>query len=438
MSWVDHKRNYEERANLIQENRALLEVCEKEQRDLSNEEKETLNKRYAQIDKLNEQDQLLTRQSELEKTLDKKIGKEPFSETRSAKFDEASETRAHDQALRDYFSYGTSELEPEQRALLRSKSRIGNLDPYMAKHIRALGRGSDPGASLVPQSFYDKLYMKLKFFGGVKEAGAEVIETESGEPLKLPIWDDTGNVGGIGTPGTAVSNPGDPTTSNLLLQAWIIDSGVLLVNVDFLQDQGVDIQAQLPEALGIRVGRKLNQLYTTGAGTTEPQGIITGLGNSINSASNTALAYADIKSLVYSVDYAYLDDAVDPCFMCHQSTVGAMRGLLDSNNRPLWLENNQFGINNEQAYAGKFMGYKVVVNNSVPAIPASDPASDTVSLLFGNFKRYYRIREVKGGQLVRFNEVYMASLQVGFMYYTRADAMVADNNAVWGLKFKHV
>jgi HK97 family phage major capsid protein len=47
-------------------------------------------------------------------------------------------------------------------------------------------------------------------------------------------------------------------------------------------------------------------------------------------------------------------------------------------------------------------------------------AANAKSILFGDFKNYW-IRDVKAVQVVRFNEKFMDSGQVGFLAFSRAD-----------------
>lgn len=425
MSWVEKKEIQEERANLLSTSKQLLETAEKEQRNLNADEQQKINAIYTDIESLDERSKTYEKQALLERTLEQQLGKEDFApETRS----KASE-RAKNRAFNKYCRFGRSELTQEERSILTASS-WANQYPDASNEMRALGITNDPGGSLIPQTFNDKLYMKLKYYGGVRRAGAEVFNTPTGAPYKCPIWDDTANSGELSTAGTAISDFVDPNTSNLILQGWIVDSGILKVNIDFFQDQDVDIESKLSGVLAVRYGRKENSLFTTGAGSTQPQGILTGLTNTTNSTTGGTVVYKDLVNLVYSVDVAYNDPDAgeESVFMCNQNTVGALRNLVDSQGRPIWLETSEFGISGQRAYTARLMGYRVVINNNMDNI-----AVGKKPILFGNFKRYYVIRDVAGGEVVRFGEVYMPSLQLGFMYYKRVDGAVRDANAVWGL-----
>ena len=47
----------------------------------------------------------------------------------------------------------------------------------------------------VPQGFAAAYGQRLKSFSGIREAGATIISTTNGDPLKNPFGDDTANVG---------------------------------------------------------------------------------------------------------------------------------------------------------------------------------------------------------------------------------------------------
>ncbi len=73
----------------------------------------------------------------------------------------------------------------------------------------------------------------------------------------------------------------------------------------------------------------------------------------------------------------------------------------------------------------RILGYPVLINQDMPAM-----AANAKSILFGDFKAAYVIRDVLGIQQLRLEERYADFLQVAFLAFLRTDGLVQDSNAV--------
>jgi HK97 family phage major capsid protein len=62
-------------------------------------------------------------------------------------------------------------------------------------------------------------------------------------------------------------------------------------------------------------------------------------------------------------------------------------------------------------------------------MPTSTDASTNKSIVFGNLRDAYVVREVKAFEMITLNELYAQNGQVGFMGWARYDGMVQDPNA---------
>lgn len=178
----------------------------------------------------------------------------------------------------------------------------------------------------------------------------------------------------------------------------------------------------LPRKLGERVGRILNQHFTTGTGTGQPDGIVTsatvGVTGTGSLATTGGISYDNIVDLIEALDPAYGgQDGLQ--FMFHQSVRAALRKLKDSQGRPLWEPSLQAGA------ADQFAGYSYIINNDMATL-----ATNSKSLLFGAIDQAYVIRLVTGLQTMRLTERYADYLQVGFLAFQRADGTLQDANAV--------
>lgn len=326
-----------------------------------------------------------------------------------------SRTDAADKAYREAFSgyirYGMAGLEPEQRRALQQGFVSG-------PELRAQGVGTTTaGGYFVPQGFRQRLQEAMKWYGGII-GNVEVIETDTGATLPWPTNDDTGNVGAILAENTQVSEQ-DVTIGQKTLSAYMYTSKLVRVSLQLLQDSAFDVEVWLPRKLGERIGRILNTHFTTGTGSSQPLGIQTNATVGITGATSATpvVAYGNILSLVYSIDPAYRN-AGRAKFMMNDATIGAIRGLLDSQNRPLWEPSIQVG------QPDALLGYPIIPNNDMPVM-----AADAKSILFGDFFAGYVARLVTGVQSIRLDERYADYLQVGFLAFQRADGTTQDATA---------
>jgi HK97 family phage major capsid protein len=144
--------------------------------------------------------------------------------------------------------------------------------------------------------------------------------------------------------------------------------------------------------------------------------------NIVNAAGDTqsgnndhnSIGVNDLANLIAQLDPAYRPNAI---FMAAQSTFDTMRKLKDSLGRPLWE------VSIAQGVPDRILGYEYDWNADMASIAAS-----AYSLLFGRFDKYV-IRDVLGFTMVRYNELYMPSHQVGFQAYLRTDGQLLQGAA---------
>ena len=166
----------------------------------------------------------------------------------------------------------------------------------------------------------------------------------------------------------------------------------------------------------------MNRKFTIGVGTTEPKGVITAatLGpTAAGSSKNTGGAETGGTS-IGSGDLVALEGALDPvyrqgaAFMCHDSTLQAIKTLLDKQGRPIFLP----GLANNAP--DTILGYPVHINQVMDTI-----ALNKKTVAFGRFDKY-QIRQVEGIQVLRLNELFAQNGQVGFLAFRRADGNLLD------------
>lgn len=276
------------------------------------------------------------------------------------------------------------------------------------KEIQAAqGVGSSgAGGAIVAPAFSNRLEKALLFFSGMMQSG-EVMTTETGVDLPWPTVNDTTQQGAILAENAQIAAQ-DVTFSSVTLHAYKYTSKLIAVSWELLQDAAFDIEGMVADLAGERLGRILNNHFTVGSGSSQPNGAVTAAssGKVGTTGQTTSVIYDDLIDLIHSVDIAYRAGSK---FMLSDSALKAVRKLKDSQNRPLWEPSVQAG------QPDTLLGYPVVINNDVAVM-----AANAKSILFGDFSRY-KIRRVRDIQLVRLNERYADNLQTGFFAYARFD-----------------
>jgi HK97 family phage major capsid protein len=390
-------------------------------RPMTGEETQEWEKRHAAGETMRLQIEQLETQLRADATLDRPrvdpriSGKEDTRRT-AAGSAKADEERADIENLnfRAYLKGGLEALPEEEQE--RYQHALDDMSPA---EKRALGvASSSTGGALVPQGFVRQLESAMLYYGGIIQA-ADYLPTDDGAALPWPTDNDTGNTGEQTAESGAFATTSDPSFGAVTFNAWMIDSGIVKVPLQLLDDSAFSVDQYLNTKLPERIGRKLNGLCTTGAGTTEPKGIVTAATAGVTVFGAAVLTYNDLIDLEYSVDVAYRNGP-KVGFMMHDTTFKIVRKIVDSSNHPIWIAGGtaQGIVNNREP--DRLNGYPLWRNNSMAV-----PAQGNKTILFGDFSKY-KIRQVKQMRIVRLNELYMANGQVGFIAFQRYDGNLVD------------
>ncbi len=301
--------------------------------------------------------------------------------------------------------------------------------------------GSEGGYS-VPSEISATIYDAMKAYGAMR-AVSEIIRTSDGRPLSFPTSDGTAETGEwIAQNVTATA--ADPTFGTASLNVYKASSKIVAIPFELLQDSTIDMEAFIKNRLAQRLGRVGNVGFTTGTGTTQPDGIVpkASAGKVGTSGQTLTIIYDDIIDLIHSVDPAYR--GANSCFMTNDSLLKVLRKIKDTAGRPLWTPSYDAGIrlgaNNgspsaaghggytaqDKAVAFDYLaGYPVFVNNDMAV-----PAANAKSMIFGDMS-YYKIRDAMDVQLFRFTDSAYTKLgQVAFLAWARMGGNLVDTNAV--------
>ncbi len=288
------------------------------------------------------------------------------------------------------------------------------LNEIPGKETRAQSTSGSAGGYLIPTDLIRSLETALAYTCPIRQF-AQVLRTASGNPIDIPTVDDTSNSGELVAENVAYTTL-DVTFSKVTLNAYKFTSKLVLASLELLQDSAINVGEILGNLLGERIGRSQLGFFTTGTGSSQPQGAVTGSAAGVTSASATAIAVDDLLGLVHSVDRAYRDAGA---FMMHDSILLAVRKLKDSTNQPIFTQSYIVGE------PDRLFGYPVVINNSM----ASTVATTNKTVLFGDWSKFI-IRDALDIQLVRSDERYMEYGQSAFVALARSDSKVTLSGAI--------
>ena len=252
----------------------------------------------------------------------------------------------------------------------------------------------------------------MKAFGGMRQV-ATILRTDQGNPMTWPTSDGTTEVGEILAENASATDL-DVSFNTKNLPVYKYSSKVVTVPIELLQDSNVDIEAFVRARIAQRLGRITNTHFTTGDGSSKPTGIIAAasVGKTGASGQTTTVTYADLVDLEHSVDPAY---RVNCKWMFHDTTLKALKKLLDTQNRPLWLP----GISVKEP--DTILGYAYQINQDVATMAAS-----AKSIAFGDLSKYV-IRDVMAMTYYRFDDsAYAKKGQVGFLAFLRSGGNFMD------------
>jgi HK97 family phage major capsid protein len=318
----------------------------------------------------------------------------------------------YDTAFRSYLTQGNNGLTDEQRGLLNEK--------------RDFSLTGASGGFTVPQGFYASLIETQRAYGAFLNPGcATILPTDGGNPIPVPLEDDTANSAAIVAEGVTLTTSTDAVFANLTLGAFTYRA-LARVSLELLQDSAFDLESYLARKLGIRLGRGFNAHATNGTNSGQPQGVFNAsvgasIGHTAATGSTLAFPYVSLVQLEHSLDPAYRMNAK---WMFHDIVLQGLKLQLDTTNRPIWQPNYTSG---EPSAANKFggtlLGYEYLINQDAPVMAANARCA-----AFGDFS-YYMVRQVKNMMLIRAQERFIDQGQIGFYIFARLDGKYANPTA---------
>jgi HK97 family phage major capsid protein len=291
--------------------------------------------------------------------------------------------------------------------------RTGN-DRHMMQFAQSVAGDGTQGGFTVPDGFLARITERLKAFGGI--AGlADEITTSTGESLRWPSNDDTSNTAAIVAEGAAGTAGADLVFDSIELGAFSYDANgtgnvPLKVSLELIQDAAFDIAGLVGRKLGERIGRKQAANLATGAGGTEPVGL---LSKSADTMTATAVSLAAPEH-IFQVDSAYRD--LGNCrWVMSDTTLAKVWTSQTTTNQPLFIPGGADIIGRP---GGQLYGYPITVDAAAGNLVA-----------FGDIRRGYIVWRVRGIQVLVDPYSAQSTRQIAYHAWARMDANIQDSFA---------
>jgi HK97 family phage major capsid protein len=352
--------------------------------------KETVTKfeeKYIPVSEFNEKmTELNTKMDEIET----KLNRPPTPQPPAPGSDEekAEKAKVHKKAFMKYLRKGEKALTPEDYKVLTIQDdttggylATGEMDSEIVRNIvemspiRSLARVTTTGKSTTD----------------VPKKTGSITATWGTEIGNIP--ENTGLTFGL--------VKSTPNNMNALVK----------VSLNNLDDSDFNLQSEITIDMSEQFAVAEGTAFTTGDDVEQPEGILTNSSiGEVNSGHASTLLPDGLMALLYSLKEGYLRNAN---WLMNRSTKLAVRQMKDTTNQYLWKP----GI--EKGEPGLLLGYPVFGGEDMPNVGAG-----TYPIVFGDFRRGYRIVDRVGFTIQRLNELYAANSIVGFVGRKRVDGLV--------------
>ena len=376
----------EQRANVWEQAKALLNVAEAEGRDLSAEENEQYTRMTADLDSLTERIKRAEDAEAREADIRASMGSLPVRE----------EAR------------GEAGVEEQLRSFLTGEIR--SFEAPWEK--RDLTKGTPTaGGNTVPTSFVNRLMEHLIETATVARVST-VITTDGGESLEWPVTTAHSSAALI-TEGSTITES-DPAFAKRTLGAYKY-ANLIQVSRELLSDTGVDIEGYLARQAGRAVGNALGADLAVGNGSSKPSGIAQTATLGVTGANSVSGVFTadNLIDLYFSVIGPYRDSS-SAAWLMRDATLANVRKLKDTTNQYLWQPSLQVG------QPDTLLGKPVYTDPNIAAVAVS-----AKSVFFGDMSAY--VTRLAGGvRFERSDEFAFNADLVTFRCIVRGDGILAD------------
>ncbi len=392
----------QKRAKAVADARAFLDRAEKENREMTAEERTSYDTAFADAQKLKSQIDTEERQLALEKELG-------------------------EQQLEDRGDPKPDTPEARQATAFRSFLRGGSSEQY-AQVMRALQmeNPTQAGALVAPQQFGAQL---IKGLDNIMFMRSKSTTFQLDKAASLGFPKRTSRASGA-VWGAEISEAGEDNTLAFGKREFKPNFMTDLIKVSrpLLQHSAMNPEQIVLDELNFDMSETQEEAYMTGDGAAKPLGIFVASDQGISTArdvtgaASTAISADDLFDVKYSLKAQYRTAAE---WTMHRDAVKQVSKLKDTTNNYLWTPSVQLG------QPDRLLGYGI---NESEYAPNTFTAGQYVAIL-GNFKFYWIVDSLMI-EMQRLVEKYVTTNQIGFIMWLQTDGMPVVEEAFSRLKLK--
>jgi len=392
------KKLVEDRQAAYHAAKAKMDEAAAESRDLSAEEREFVDRTFAELD-------------------EKRATIDTLLEAEKREREIAESMRGLEDVVRPVEAR-TAAIETDAdilRSLLTGERRAHSFQ--FEKRDLATSTSNAP----VPTSFSNAVIDQARLVGPMLDPSVvTVLNTASGEDLVLPSLASWSTAGFEAE--AAEIDESDPGFAKTTLKAYKY-AFIVQVSQEFLADSNIDVIGFLGQQAGNAIGYAVNNKLTVGTGTVEPKGIVAASTLGVTGGTATATAGTGHFTADNLIDLVYsLDGAARrlPGFgvMANGSSIGAMRKLKTSSGDYVFAPSLVASANDT------VLGYGIVENPAMASV-----GSGAKSVIAGHFPSYY-VRTVGGIDVARSDDFAFNTGQVTLRFQIRVDGNLPQTSHV--------
>jgi len=383
------------RADLIKEARRIYEEAEGSEEGPSAESRETFDRTMAAADEMQKDieraESLERSESSLTQPQERRVAPEgraplPYEDEVDKVIEKVESTKRYHRAFDTFLRTGSQ------------------------SELRDLSVGSaTAGGNLAPTGFQVELLQVVNDSAPMRTI-SRILTIDNDR--QFPIND--GRATATWTAEAVAYSENDPTFAQLTLSA-LKAAIIVQVSEELVADSAFDIQSYLATEMGEAIGTLENTAYTTGGGSTDPQGWVGRADTGVTAGSATTITGDEIIDLYHALSPKYRSRAT---WVMEDATLKHIRLKKDSTGQYLWAPGLTAGT------PDILLGRPVVTNEAVASIAASASV-----IGFGDFSKYY-IADRAGVFVQRLDERYADTGQVGFRAFHRTDGNLMLTEAV--------
>ena len=363
----------------------VISTASTEKRELTGEEKASQAARYSRMDAIKAQDDAEKNHAKYafesgKIQMDEPAGKAEFSRSSGSMVS----------------AVGSDEYNREYRAALNHFLRTGEGNPKFA-----ITTGT---SALLPISVLPPVTIRRNnnaFRALIAATGYEPISTSGTEQISLPVFDDTGVTGDAPAENATSDVTADfGTTGSVTLNAVLYSSKTRWFSNTLLNANGFDILSYVVPIVQKSVDKKQESVWTTTLTGITPAGTVT-------TASKAAITYPQVIQWEHTLPVAYRSDAG---FLVSDTAYQTMRGLVDSNARPI------FDLDPTNVFQAKLHGKPVFVSDYLSAMGTANGFAG--AFISGDA---IKLRDVVPQRLTRYVNVPSQRDQTGYDLFANGD-----------------